>query len=376
MRVRVRGALFLVALLCATSATAAPSEGEPAAEGPAAKTKATGPIPDVELGIVGDAPDADALGEQVLSWFRKDTNRTHLTRLKKLDASTALAPSPTAGVRVWMFLPTVAIARLLFAIQERPGDSPRFLVDDLELDSGLDEVGREHLAQVVYLSASALWAGNAESTQREVEERLAHSWRTAEPAAPPPPAPPRQAAPAHRPVARTRATIGFEYLLRAHGEEGIAHALGVDWEQPLLHTTVDVLTALHVDFVLPRSAENRGLHLDLVGAEARLGILATGRLSKRFSVLAEAGPGIEAVHYTPTFGDGTVQAVDGRLNFRPIAYGTLGIRFSAQSIQITLAALVAFALERTHYDVTSLGQSQELLVPARVQPGFSAGVSW
>jgi hypothetical protein len=129
----VVGAVFVLAprlVLAATSAAAA----DPVAEHANA--------PSVEIAVVGDFAGANAVGARVASWFEGQSMQARTTRVSKLSPEVVFAPGDTAGVRLWVVLASPTAARLFFAVQEQPGSQPRFLVQDVELAGGVDELGR------------------------------------------------------------------------------------------------------------------------------------------------------------------------------------------------------------------------------------------
>ncbi len=365
----------LCAAWCLSAATAGAEAGDAPSDTPRPgnttqpEGTAEKPIPRVDLTIVGDTTSPDALGKQVLSWFSSGVTETHVLRLQSIDASSIFAPSRVAGVRVWIFIPKSNTARLLFAVQQEPNASPRFLVDDVALDGGLDEVGREHLGQVVYLSARALWAGNVESTKKEVEARLVTDWGQRPPAPSPRPSP--------GPEPGVRSALGAEYAMRFRGDEGISHGPGVLVGVVLPRRNLELAGYLRGGFSFPRSPENGGMTLDVMGGDLRIGLAGARRLSERIWITTELGPGLDFVGYSPSFDDDAVRASAGRLDVRPFAYAALGLRGNLGSVSVTLAGLVAVGLQRTHYDVSTASRAtSEVLVPSRVQPGVSLGFLW
>lgn len=327
---------------------------------PDAASEASRAIPRMTLVLVGSAPPP-ALGEQVTSWFRSAT--TDVRAASTLDAAEVLAVPPAPGVRVWIVMRGASTARLAFSVQRERGDAPRFLVHDVDLPGGLDEVGREHLAQIVYLSALALWEGTEETARSEVVARLGGATET-----------PR----ARASVASTepRWQLGVEYALRGRGDEGVGHGPGVTLALGPAPERRGLGGALHLAFEWPRSAEQGGTTLDLIGGHLRLGITLTQPLAPRTWLRAELGPGLEAVRFTARFSDSEITARDARIDWRPFGFGWLGLGARVAGVSCSAGPLLAVELYRTHYDVEQSGRRSEVLVPPLVQAGLVAGASW
>ncbi len=331
--------------------------------------------PRVELTIVGETPNAETLETRVLSWFRGQATTTVSSRSRALDSDSVLAPSSEPGVRVWIVLRTPTAARVFFAVQERALDSRRYLVNDVELDGGLDELGMEQLAQVVYLSAMGLWAGNLESSQKEVEERLRSIDVEQHP--PPPRPKPRPAAKLEPPPPRASIRAGFEYWARYQGDEGLANGPGATFGIFASPSPHELGARLHAGLLLPRRLDATGVEIELRGASFALAMAVDVKAARNFWLSMEAGPGLDVVSYdTVSLEDSKLQPHSGDVDLRPLAFASFGLRAKLGSVNLGAAALLAVQLVRTHYDVTQDAQQSEILVPWLVQPGVSLGIFW
>lgn len=364
---------LLCAGVCALLATPpASAHAEQASPPSAPPSRDRGPIPRIDLAIVGAVANGDAISGRVLSFFTGENTTSQTRRIELLDPNEVFAPAGFAGVRVWLSMPEATTARLVFAVQEEASALPRFLVRDVTLDGGLDEVGQEQLAQVVYLSAQALWAGTVETSQQEVEASLARSRQgTASSSKARPKArssPPEPATPSFE--------FGPEYVLRNHGDEGLSHSLGATFGASLPLAGFRPGARLHVGFTFPRSAEKESLRLELGGGNARVGLAPAWRLSQSVWMTTEAGPGLDLVRFSPTFDESAVAPEESRWDFRPFVYAGVELRWALHGLSLGLGALLAVQLQRTHYDVADDAARSEVLVPAVVQPALSAGVLW
>jgi hypothetical protein len=274
---------------------------------------------------------------------------------------------------VWIVLADTS-AHVFYSVQERPGEAPRFLVNDVPLDGGLDELGIEQLAQVVYPSALALWAGSVESSRSDVEHELQHRPGDTNAASPPlflQPPPTEHAA-----HARRTSAIGAEYGATLVGA-GLAQTLGA--HASLIHenATTAIGARLHVTALLPRQETASGVELDLVGASAALGATAAYRIAERTWLPAELGASLELVHYRAgMLADPMLVATGGGLDAQPIVYARCGVRVEVGAAILGLEAILDVHLARTHYDIATGGNQYAVMVPWLVQPGLAAQVAW
>jgi hypothetical protein len=353
------------------SAASTSSPAEPPAHAP----------PQVEIAIVGDAPNADALGARIVSWFHGDAGHAHASTQKSLDSSTVFAPTADPGVRVWVLIRSASSARLFFAVEEQPSAPPRYLVNDLALDSGLDELGMEQMAQVVYLSAMALWAGNVESTRGEVEEGLreARSHTQAPPSPQAPLAP--TVVPEAPPTATDRGRLSFRLGLEAGMRGGVGDALlwraGLSLAVLRLRDSSIVGAQLHVDDVAPSAVSRSALKLAFSEQSVRLGLLAESRTSRRVWRIFELGPGVDVVHYRATsVTDPSLVPTAGGTNVIPTIFGCVASRWTLGDFSLQAGVVLVVQLERTHYDIGGPDGRSTILTPWFIQPGFTYGLYW
>jgi len=297
-----------------------------------------------------------------------------------LEPSSVLAAIGHPGVRVWILLGEPKTARAFFTVQERPGQAPRYLVTDVVLENGLDELGIERLGQVVYLSAMALWAGTVETSRQDVEQELQDQAAPGEgsPRAEPPPPAAALAVPTI-PDASTRITIatGFEYTARFDGDEGVANVVGVAVSALQQGRSSELGGRLRAGLVLPRQTTQSGVELDTQGETFSLGVAAARKVGSRTWIPGEIGFGLDVVRYrTGALANPSFQPTPGGVDVRPVAYARCGARFDLGAVNLGIDAVLDVELVRAHYDVSEDGQRVTILVPWLVHPGLSAGVSW
>ena len=338
-------------------------------------------LPGAEVVVVGEFRNADAVGARVTSWFEGQAIPASASRTSALGASEVFAPGKTPGVRVWVIVPTPAQARLFFAVLERAGGEPRFLVQDVELSGGFDELGLERLAQVAYLSAIALWEGNAESSRREVEQGFetpaVASRETVERTVLP------QPAEAKKPAPRWVAHGVLTFDARFHGPEGAF--LG-----PLMGLLIGHFNGTNAEwtvgagvrwFLDPHEVRAPGMKMDFLALGYGLTLGHTRQISGPFWLGGELGPELQQVYYRVLeVDDPSLDRSAGGYTLRPGIFSsvTLGLKVHPL-VMITVSGMLGVPLVRTHYDIRDTqvsGGSQELLAPWAVQPGFSIGMRY
>jgi hypothetical protein len=272
-------------------------------------------------------------------------------------------------------------ARAFFAVKPAEG-AARYLVSDVALDGGLDELGIERLAQVVYLSASGLWAGNLESTREKMEEVL-HEQPSARPpeivrsvpvvASETPATRPKVAA---APGA-TRIRAGFEYAAIVRGDPGITQEIGVSLGALRTADTFDWGGVVRIGALLPQRANAAGVEVDTQGVTFALGAAGERRVAERVHLSLQLGVGAEVVHYRPgAIANASLHPDAGGTDVQPFGFTRAGARYDVGRVGLSLDALVQFKALRAHYDVELDARRSEIIVPWMVQPGLSGGASW
>src|SRR5258708_6092440 len=89
--------VMAMALFSANGVSAGPAETPPSPDTASTTSRSPAPIPRGEIAIVGGASDAAPLGEQVLSWFRKDTDHTKLSPPRPLVEGRGREPASAIG---------------------------------------------------------------------------------------------------------------------------------------------------------------------------------------------------------------------------------------------------------------------------------------
>jgi hypothetical protein len=391
------GALALALLL--TSQVAQAGDAPPVAAPTAPEHPA---VPHVDVIVVGSFVNAEQVGARVAGWFTGQGIATQTRLMPELSAAAVFAPSETPGVRVWLTQSAPASARLFFAVQ--PGrEAPRFLVQDVELRSGVDELGIERLAQLAYFSAIAAWEGSAESSRQDVErgfglsagQAVAPAAAAAKPSATKASATKASATKASATKAsatkasaprKNRSNDGWRgrslwaFGTSVRGEGGVF--IGGEWDAGLFwrrgRNELGLMSRFHWAIV-PYEVEKDGITLDVsaISFGAQLG--ASRRLTEDWWLNAQFGAAAEGVtvraHSSTT---PSIQEAPGSGSpYRPKLFGRLGSWVDLGPLKYLFAATVEVAFARPHYDVADSAvrnSRRALIVPWAVQPGISFGV--
>lgn len=337
--------------------------------------------PQVDIVVIQDEDDIDALQSKTLSWFGGSMTRVKTRQEARLDAAVVLSPSPVAGVRVWIVRSSATTVWLYFVVQVERGSIPRYLVRELRLDNGLDELGLEQVAQVVYLSSQALWTGQIQSTRRQFEDRLAlvgpvssgslGGRGSRSPANPTHSMNDEAKSEPHRSSWLVQSEIG--YSLRLLGHEGIAQGPLVALRVVHAPNDTQIGGRLVAQLLLPHQQRSGPVQLDLRGYSLRATFWTSGSETAGLSPTAEIGPGIDWVRYSASaIVEQGLKPVGAQWEVRPILWLALGMQGGHAPVRFGLQTSIALQLLDTHYDLADGSQRTRLLTAWLFQPGFSA----
>jgi hypothetical protein len=335
----------------------------------------------VEIVLVGKLGQDPVFAARATSWFRPERFTVGLRRARYLDPRQVLAPAGNADVHVWVTLSGDNLARLYFSSAAHSGRSESYFLRDLRLESGLDEIGAEHVAEVLHLSTQAFLDGQALSAREELERTL-----QAEPAPTPEPAPPAArpvgsatrpveelVAPAtRRPAARREWGAGVGYGVSYRADEGIWHGPRASLEALLLRRFGLRVAAAGA---LPQTRELEPLALRFFGASFLVAASFRHALGSRIELEWFAGPGLEVVRYEPVQPPSSDYiAAQAATEARPEAGVGLCASF-AGSPRVSVLAEATVPLTKTHYDVVQGSQRRVIGEASPVVPklGFELG---
>jgi hypothetical protein len=363
--------VWLVALCCAPRVAAAAGEGRVLGECGLADATARA----LHVALVA-LPEPNALARTVCEWFRLEPWRVRIEVHEQLARPSAV---PAGGATVVITLVSASEARLDFSARDA---DTRTTSRRIALDGGLDETGREIIAQVLHSSVLA-YAATREIPHPKPEPP------------PPPPAPARRPpAPAPSPPVQTstprdtprsegtsadagtllRTALGFHFYARGPEPATFGPTLLVelDWQRAAFALGAFVRGGLWKS----TQVSERGFDLGLGGAHAQLGVAAHQAVSV-LDVRAALAFGAEWPRVSLE-ASGTAAARNSSLavSARPFVAAEAGAGWRWQHFELSLAALVRWQFLRTHYDVTVDGQEETLLRPWRLQPGAQLDVAY
>ena len=282
-----------------------------------------------------------------------------------------------AELRIWLVLMGKARARVYFA--DAAGE--RFLVRDVPLRDGLDELGRERVAQILSSSAQAFLARSLSSSREEIQRTFA------EPTAadPTPPAKPATAPGANQePIAGVSPQPrpspwgirgGAGYVAIHRGAEGVGHGPGVLFGVTYRGQRQKLSLSLQGRYEWPHRVEGDEVALELKTAGMRLALDAQSTPAG-FGWVARIGAGWDRVSYTPRSRAEETTARQGSADSRPLLNLGAGGVFQGQRGSIAVLTLLELPLVDTHYDVAVQATRRIDLAPWPVQPGLGLEVIW
>lgn len=163
---------------------------------------------------MGSAPDPGspdgsmdpALAGRIRSLFASNVHVT-VRAAPRVSPRDVLEPDQPDTVFVWISLGGSRPARIYLAARDGEGHEARYLLREVPLESGLDEIGGETLAQVTHSSVTALWSRQQavprEDLARELRDEAARQSDPAE-------RQPSRAGPVRTPTERGLARRGAE----------------------------------------------------------------------------------------------------------------------------------------------------------------------
>ena len=327
----------------------------------------------VDVVLVGRAGSEGALDRRIESWFSPSTTLS-ITKEEKLVTERVLGPLPTRRVVVWVTERTAREARIYFAVTGDTQEATRYLVRDVPLDAGFDELGGERVAQVVQSSVSALIEGSVEVAERPEIERV-----LAAPVEPEKPSLARARKPTYVAVPPSKKQAepppqGPEFLPLAGafyrgayaGADGFVHGPGVALGATFDFGETGLGAVARGQYLVPHTESFDGLDIELSGFAARLG--ARGAFFARPLVLdLELGGGFSWVRYDPLeTASGPIPGARD-VDRRFFLFASLGPTHDFGTVRLGARVELEIYPVRSVY---KLETGQEIGSTARFQPGL------
>jgi hypothetical protein len=327
--------------------------------------------------MIGEVGESDELAD-VLAELMEKSFDPHFVREESFHPEVFLAENER-DARVWVFvtLHDPKHARLYF----RGPHGERFLLRELELKRGLDEVGRESIAQIVETSVGALLNTSVGISREEAKAALAkeHELQTPPNVVPPPTTRPVDDEP--RTAERDERRSSLELALRGVGRYGgpeVKHALAVGLEAGV------ELGRRDRGFVWrPRAVVERGFVHELtttpIGAELdtwsfRLGVDAGFRSGPHLGFFGLAG-GLDRVGIsTKTSSDPTFTPTGKSSDIVPIVRLEARYELALSILRLGIAPFADVSLEESHYDLVFANETRRLATAWIVRPGLAVSI--
>jgi hypothetical protein len=290
---------------------------------------------------------------------------------------------------VWVFVTESGLhrARLYF----RGPYGKRFLLRELTLRNGLDELGRELIAQVVETSAVALLRSEAGLSREEAQRDLSLQEGPRDALDEPEPAVPEPAPTKNEDAHRSRTAVPspndarrLVYVLAARGVEkwtgkdlGFASALGVEtgleWHMPrALFLRARVL----FEYGLGQSLDAQAVSARIRTSTVQAGLDVGAVLGRNTIALGLSG-GADLIGMSPDRATGTsLDLAADSTSVAPVMRleGRYEVTFG--SFRATAGILADVSLVDTHYDVRQGGEQSRIAAPWRVRPGVALTLGW
>ncbi len=309
--------------------------------------------------------------------------------LSQLDTRGDTAPA------VWIELVNQEHARLVLSDAGRD----RHLLRDVTLSNGLDEVGRETLAQVIEASLLALQGESPALDRKELERLLWAPPSSSSPAdtrpesavqalvrPPLPPSPARNSA--RRTDTRSEAKVDTDrdnvrfapsYLFQWTGTDlGVLHGPGLSLAvQRSLASERWLGAALAYTAHFPQHFTNSQIAFRVQGHDLWLTARLELPLAPALSFVTEAGTGVGWSTATPRRVEGGLTRINPpSTNVALWLRMELGIERRLRAFSVQLSTVTDVAIHDTHYDVTVNGKRTRLVTPWGVVPGARLALAW
>jgi hypothetical protein len=320
----------------------------------------------VQVNLVAGVCQLDDFDSLLIEWFGPDGPDLDVRRLSSLSESEVLGPASEPDIlRIWVTLVRPNQAQVYFA----DAAGHRFFLRDVPLRTGLDEVGREQLAQVIVTSVIA-FSEERVSTDVEQVERALQSSRpkvTSQVEAP------KTSEPKDAPAARRRPWLvrvgGFYGFTLEHWDvlrHGPGVLLGLTDEGSPRRFTIN----LSAQYLWQTSVDGPDIALRLqnVALRSTLGLE---------HCWAKLGTALDYVKYDPQLASAVdVSLRGGAAQWRPGAMLGFKIALSTRQVWWAILASATAYLTRTEYDILRSAEPQVQYAPYSLQPQLALQATW
>jgi hypothetical protein len=317
-------------------------------------------------------------GEQLVLLLRELLGRQGVecdfSETARFDPDALFAEGEADGkVRVFVRLADAGRARLYF----RGPSGERFLLRTIALPSGLDEVGRELVGQVVESSVVTLLRSSNGLSRDEASAELARETGTPEK----PPLPP--AAPPQEKPETLRAPLTFSVALRYAAEWfgpdlELAHGPGLELGVGT-RGAVRLRARVSGEWFFDQTLETPELRAEVGTKPLRASVDVGLELAEKQVVTFGIGGGVDLSRVEPsTSRADNVTPSEPQSNVVPVLRPELRYELGTASLVVGASAFVDVSLVHTHYDLLDDGEPVRLGAPWTARPGgaLAIGAAW
>jgi hypothetical protein len=358
MRSPPRTALaFSAALALAVLACVARLHAQPAAD-----------HPDAVVVLIAEASESVELRDVIAELLSRQHVAPRFEPSARFDPDAWLEQS-AADASAWAFVRLRDAHRAQLYFRGPRGE--RFLLRELELRDGLDELGRELIARVVETAVVALLHSSEGMSREQARAGLeADEAQKPEPAAAAPPSPPpppaREPMPAPR---RVFAQLGLRALGQWTGTDlGVRAGFGLESAIELRRPRWPRLRVrLAAELALPQSIEQDAVEARVIEAPLRLGF----DIGTSFGLYLGLATGFDISHLAPrSAGDSGLTLAHASTELVPASRAELRQELAlGAAFWLAFAASIDVPWKATRYDVIEGGVRKTLAKPSAVQPG-------
>ncbi len=380
---RALPAVCLAFAFAFASASASAQDAGPASSAAAATRLA--------ITVVTQDADVPTLQQRVSSWF-SDGTPVSVAVARELPAEGIFRSGPHE-VRVWVVRLSADRAMVVFSTAAEL-ESARYLLREVRLVSGFDELGLERLASVIHAAFVALREGIEGSARPQVERELVEAGLlqgSTPAAAPAPVAAPALATPPAEPAARvpvadsnranlaaprSRAfVLGAGYGTRLRGAEQLGHGpmLSAGVQVPGSLGTFDALLNAHLLVGSDFDAGAFAASVQTSAFRAQLGL--EPELSRRVTLQALLGAGADwarvSAQVRAPAASSQVEARQPGSQWRGALELSLGLWWKSRLVAWGATAHATYLYGDVHYSLESAEGQRRLVTPWPLQPGLS-----
>jgi hypothetical protein len=331
--------------------------------------------------LVGEAGRGDELTAVLSELLTRQAVAPEFERRERFRADALLAEG-TGDFRVWVFvmLPGPHDARLYF----RGPHGNRFLLRELSLKNGLDELGRELIAQVVETSTVALLRSEAGLSREEASRDLSLQGQSSIPlddaATAPSPAPSSSAevsqseksAAARREPSPLSVEIAARFAPKWTGSD-LAVDTGLGAETGLayrLSPALFVRVRLVFEYGLGQSIEAASVTADVRTIALRAGV-DVGTRSGPHGFAAGASAGADVTRVEPHTSGPSLALSPPFTDTVPVMRLEARYELTLGAFRATAGVFADVSLKDTHYDVRIGDEVTPVAEPWAVRPGLA-----